>query len=694
MIFNKNIIIDLIKKSNNASFFFLVRKLNIHPSQNRNFSFFLNDLKKQGLIAYSKKNENYYIPELIENINCNLNLAKSNDFGFVLFEVDNQEKKAIIFKENLNNAISGDLVNVDIFKEQGESQMYFAIVKKIIERKQNFICGSINTNKEFEPINFSNKYNFHFDKNKVKENTYVKFEIQSINKNDIFLDVYKEISNINQPYSDIELITESFGVDKTFNSDVLHEAQLIPDCVSNKTSDNRVDLTNELIVTIDGEKTKDFDDAILVKKTKNNTYILSVHIADVAYYVKENSAIDKQALSRATSIYLLDKVIPMLPEKLSNGICSLNPNVDRYTLSLEVEINKYGNVMKKNIFPATINSKYRLTYNQVANYKNEDVFKKDPQLFEMIENAYELSNILSKAKYDQGYIDFEIQETVVELDSNGKSINIKNKERLSSEVLIENFMVLANEVVSKIIADLKVPSIYRIHEAPSEEKFQNLEAIIKILNLHNINVNHSTNPKDFSMLVEKIKEQRFDDFVKISLLRTMQKAKYSTNNIGHFGLASKYYSHFTSPIRRYPDLALHRIIWELIIKKNYSYTNDLESKLNLIAKISSQKEEESLSIERKVIDVKKAEFYERNVTKIFDATIVSIQKFGIFVELSDGVDVMIHTSRLSNEICLIDENNTVMKCGEETSFKLGQKIKIQIISINKLEGKIDGQLVK
>lgn len=691
--FKKDDIIDYVKRYNSVSFISLVKRFNIPSFKNKWFSSILNELKLSGKIAFNNKTNEYFIPKFVTSIVAEI-ITKQNDFGFVFFNQDNEEKKAIIFRENFNNAINKDIVKIDIFEEQNNSQLFFGIVKEIIERKQKFIFGLINHLKEFEPVGFSNKFSFFFDKKLVCENSYVKFEIQSIDKNNIYLNFISTISLISKPYSDLDFIVNMLNIDNQFNNDVQKEAELIPnEVIMDETMNIRKDLRSDLIVTIDGEKTKDFDDAINVKKTNKGIFIASIHIADVAYYVKEDSAIDKQALSRATSIYLLDKVIPMLPEKLSNGICSLNPNVDRFTLSLEVEINSDGKILNKRIFPAVINSKYRLTYKQVDNYKNEQCFKDDPNLFKMISDAYELSSILLQNKRNNGYIDFEIEESIIDVDENGKAIGLRNKKRLSSEVLIENLMVLANEVVSKIVADLGFPSIYRVHEAPSEEKYQTLEQVLKVLKLKDINVLHSTNPKDFLKLVEKIKGQRFDDFIKITLLRTMQKAKYSTDNIGHFGLASKYYSHFTSPIRRYPDLMLHRLIWELIIKKNKNFLIGLNEKLQHVSSISSTKEEDALLVERKINDIKISEYYNKNINKVFEGTIVSIQKFGLFVELDDGANVFVHISKITNDFCKVNESNTLLISNDKILYEIGQKIKVLIISINKLEGKIDAQIV-
>lgn len=690
--FCQETIINIITNHKNPSFYFLVKKLNVGINQNKQFSSFLNELKKKGLIAFSKKNNCFYVPKLVGSFITEISI-KNTDYGFVSFVFENDEKKAIVFNENLNNSLNGDKVSVNVYYDLDYDKQFFAVVISIQERKNKFIFGTINENFNFIPINFNKEY-FFFDTSLVNKNTYVKFQIKSVIRNKIYLEFKKEISKVNEPYSDINLLIESVGIISSFNQQVINESELIPKEVLIKSDEYRKDLTNELVVTIDGEKTKDFDDAISIYKNKNDNYILGVHIADVAYYVKENSEIDKEALRRSTSIYLIDKVIPMLPEILSNGICSLNPDVYRYTLTLQLEINKDGKVIKKQLFPSCIKSKYRLTYNQVENYQNDPLFKNDKNLFKLIDLSFELSQILSKIKHDQGYIDFEIEESVIDLDKNGKTINLSTKKRLSSEVLIENFMILANEQVSKMVTKQNIPNIYRIHEVPSDGKFDNLRKIIKSFDdLGDVKIKNSPNPKVFLQTIKEIKKHRFDNFIKIILLRTMQKAKYSSNNIGHFGLASKCYSHFTSPIRRYADLQLHRIIWEIIIKKNMNYLKNLKEKIDHVSAISTKKEEEALFLERKVNDVKKSEFYELKLNQVLVGKIVSIQKFGIFVEFDDKVDAFVHISNLSKSKCLINEWETQISCTDENKhYKIGEEIKVKIISIDKLEGKIDAKL--
>ena len=689
-------IINVIKNNPQISFYLLVRKLNIRPHQNKALGQILNGLKQKGSIAFSRRTNGFYIPRLITTIETELKIRET--YGFVFFDGEDDtepSKRAIVFSENFNSALPDDLVNVSIYAELDQPEQYFGIVNNIVKRQHEFIYGQINAQGEFEPLDFpTKKYLFKYDLEKIPTQTYVQFKIQAVDKMVIFLELVRQIQEIDQPYADIDLLIASMNIDCQFNPAVMAEAQLIPDAVLTSDRQKRHDLTKTLIVTIDGQKTKDFDDAISVKKTDRQSYILGVHIADVATYVQENSAIDEQAYARGTSIYLLNKVIPMLPEKLSNGICSLNPNVDRLTLTLEAEIDQKGHVLKARIYPSIINSKYRLTYDQVANYENDPIIQNDLQLVQMLQQAYELSTILSAVKKNQGYVDFEIEEPIIELNEKGQPIAITSKSRLSSEVLIENFMVLANEQVSLILTKQKLPCLYRVHEAPSDEKFSALADVLKVLQLDHIKVHYSADPRQFAKTVEEIKNERFDDFIKITLLKTMQKAKYSPHNIGHFGLAAQNYSHFTSPIRRYPDLVLHRIIWELLIKKNLNYLSKIEQKIEQIGIHTSSKEEEAFLVERRIIDVKKAEFYEKKINQILPATIVSVQKFGLFVEFEDKVDALIHVSNLSSEQeCNADLQGTKMVCGSDV-YQLGQSIKAQILNINKLAGKVDAKIIK
>ncbi len=690
--FSKEQITEYLNKKKSASFLEIARYLKVGYSDNRNLSLLLNEMKDDCEIAFSKKNDCYYIPELIGNYN-GIYKVNSMNKGFSVLDINGAETRVSIISRDIS-PLKGDEININVYKSF-DSEFYFGIITSITKRNNQYIFAQVDDKLDIKPLFFTQEINLEFNKSNLEKNTFVKFRIIEIHKNKIKLQFDQTISKIDKPYSDIELMIEQAKVKRDFPESVIDESNKLPNEVENEKKFNRVDLTDQLIITIDGEKTKDFDDAISVKRISDDVYELGVHIADVAYYIKEDSELDIEARERGTSIYLIDKVIPMLPEKLSNGICSLNPNVKRFTLSLVAEIDKKGNVISKKIFPSMIESKYRLTYNQVANMENEEFIKDDDELFNMLKIAYELSDILAKKKAEEGYIDFEIQEPIIELDKKtGKAIAIKTRERLSSEILIENFMVFANETVSETISNLGIPSIYRIHEAPSIEKFESLKSFIRNLGISDLKAGYSKDPKMFQQIVNRIKATRFDNLVKMALLQTMQKAKYSSNNIGHFGLASKYYSHFTSPIRRYPDLLLHRIIWEVIIKGNKNYSVGIKNKIDDISSKSSQAEVKATELERNVNDIKKAEYYENLINSEKDAIIVSIHRFGIFVEFEDMTNSLIHISTLSGDFREIKfDENQLQIAVKNKIYRVGQKVRVKIVSTNKFERKIDSILV-
>ncbi|MGL5643508.1 MAG: ribonuclease R [Metamycoplasmataceae bacterium] len=690
MLLNINDLKEFINEKNEVSFIEIAKEFRISINQNRELTLFLNSLIKDGIIMQNTK-KNFFVPTIINKI---ITKIKINPKGFGFVDI-NEREAAFISSNNIHGAMDEDEVEVIIMNDTIKPGSFIGSVVRVVKRKNEYLYGTIEKNGQyfdFIPLIQKIRNRFRFvNKEMLKDKMFVKAKIEDINSEHILLRIVKNISDINKPYADINLLLESMEVDDTFNSKVLEEASKVPTVVQNISEFGRVDLRDKLIVTIDGESTKDFDDAITVKKLDNGNYFLGVYIADVAYYVKEDSEIDKQAFSRGTSIYLIDKVIPMLPEVLSNGICSLNPNVDRFVLALEVEIDNFGKAINPRLFPALINSKHRLTYNQVADYQTNEYILKDNELVNMLKESYELSNILSIKKNKEGYIDFEIEEPIIQLDENGKTKNIISKSRKSSEILIENFMVFANETVSKIVSDLKVPNIYRIHEKPSDEKIMMFQSMLNILGVK-ITLPHSGSPIEFSKAINSIKDVRFDDLIKLSLLRTMQKAKYESNNIGHFGLASEYYSHFTSPIRRYPDLILHRIIWEVMIKKNKDYAKEMVNKIDLICSQSSKQEELAVSIERKIYDVKKAEFYESKIGKILEGMIVSVKKFGLFIDFPDKVCGFVHVSNIPDGPYNMS-NNGLQLYNERKTYTIGDTVFVKITTISKLEGKVDGVII-
>ncbi|WGI36716.1 ribonuclease R [Mesomycoplasma lagogenitalium] len=670
-----------------TSFINIVKHFNIPLKENQNFSSFLKKNVNKNLLFQTKNSEYFYLPKiktLIGQIKIN-----PKGFGFV---DETEEISYFIPKNYTNNSLNGDTVEITIFDDVKRSSQ-FAVVNKIVSRAENIYFGTIEENNgyfDFKPLDSKINGKFRWaEKYQLNNKDVVKVKIIEYKEPIFKIELLSKHGQIDEPYKDIEITIEKSSWSHVFSSEVLEYAKQIPQTIENENLENRVDLRNEIIVTIDGDDTKDFDDAISVKKTENGNFILAVHIADVSYYVKENDPIDEEAKLRGTSVYLADRVIPMLPFELSNGICSLNPNVDRFTLTMECEINSQGENEWVKFYPSIINSYQRLTYKEVNKfYNNEKQF--DTNISNLLKNAYELTEIIRQYKKKQGFIDFEFDESKVVLDENGKTIDIVLRERNVSENMIEDFMVRANENIAEFMYKKKLPSIYRIHPVPEIEKIENLNSILKLLNI-NVKVPISENPVDFANAIEKVKEINFDNFIKINLLRTMQKAIYSDVNVGHFGLASEYYTHFTSPIRRYPDLIVHRLLREFVFLNKMDKLDYFKKELAEIAMQNSLSEQGALALEREVFAIKVAEFYENKINQEFDAQIVSVKKFGLFVELNTGASALIHISSLPGENYLVDDKELFLE-NQKHKFQVGQWVKIKIESTIKFEGKINATL--
>lgn len=652
--------------------------------------------------------DRYVFLKPLKSIKGIFKLAQRN-FGFI--DVSETESY-YVGKEHFNNAMDGFEVQANVYQSDNDKTRTYAIINKIISDGSKELIGVIefvNGKNYFKPYNPKYRaYRFFWDPKfenltyRLKNKDIVKSLVTKINGEKIDLKYLKTISNADLKLAPVDVVLETYNVDTSWPTVVNLEAQKIEDEVDAAEYKNRVDLREQLIVTIDGNDTKDFDDAVSVVK-EDKLYKLSVHIADVSHYIKENSEIDKEALKRGTSIYLPHIVVPMLPEKLSNGICSLNPNVDRLVLSADIWIDEYGNNVKTKIYQAVINSKYRLTYDTVNDYyeaiKNDTVaqFKEahknwTSQLQTMLLDALELSKIIRQKKISEGYIDLEIVESKVILDHNGASKEIKLMKQGISEALIEDFMVRANEVVATEFEKLKLPCIFRIHDNPDMESLTLLENTLKLLSL-DVKVPKSVLPLEFAKVISEIKQKSaFDDFLKIMVLRTMQKAVYSETNHGHFGLASKAYSHFTSPIRRYPDLILHRMIRRMMFNQNNkNEQTHFNSILHNVSLQASTMEQQAMQVERQVNDIKKAEFYERNIGKVLPAQIVSILNFGMFVEFPDKVSAMIHMSNLLGDEYKTDENRLKIT-GHKKSFKVGDHVDVVVVKIDDKFGKVDAVL--
>lgn len=706
---NKANILEFIKNKKNVPFLEIVKHFKINPKQNKEVTKLLFELQNEYLI-FKNRDDSYYAPIFVQEKDGILKVNSSGKFGFLDeitddVEILEEDKKSIyIAKNNFNNAMDGDQVQAKIFKEikSDQEEMFYGVVTQIQKRNNSELIGFLKKNNnfvDFEPIDKKFKiHKFRIVNMSVeaKINDLVVAKIVSFEKSYILVSIQSVITNETDPKVFLKAFIENTKLPKSFPDSLTGELQKVPQKIDQEDWTGRVDLRNELIVTIDGDSTKDFDDAIIVKKLPNGNFELGVHIADVSHYVRENTEIDKEALQRGTSIYLVDRVIPMLPEELSNGICSLNPNEDRFVMSCVMEIDPKGNTVKTNIFPGIINSKYRLTYKQVNNFleHNDDSVIKDSQLQKMLLDSYELSKILHNFKINQGYIDFEISEPKIILNEDGSVKDIKIEERGVSEVLIEDFMVRANEEVAIFLSKLKLPVMYRVHDVPDAEKINSLKTVLNALKINDIYINEvDLTPKKFAECTEIIKSKRDDEFIKLMFLRTMQKAKYSGDNIGHFGLASDCYCHFTSPIRRYPDLVVHRIIRDFVFNKENHKLNEIKEKLESIAIQCSSSEQSSVEAERNSNDLMYAEFFKNKIGERFSAQIISIVKFGFFVEFANKTDALVHRTSLLDGEYENDETLTkLVNKNTKRTFTIGDTVNVVIAGVDLVEGKIDAVL--
>lgn len=685
--FDKNLLFSFLKEGP-KSFQKLTQKFGISKSQNNHFSKWILSFTEQKIILQTNDRD-YFLPIFKETSQGVIRMNKRG-FGFVDILSDNIMQTIFIAPSNTLSAMDNDLVELKIFQEPKKTNSYQGVITKIIKRNREIFVGTLNYQYgKFVIIPFDPKVNGEFQflttKNLV-HNHVVKVKIVAYGQKASLLQVVKFLGHKDKPFVDIWTAVEDANISSKFDEDVMNEIKKIPSSVVPGDFFKRKDLRSHFVVTIDGNDTKDFDDAIEVEKLPNNNYRLAVHIADVSHYVKQDSFLDKEAFKRGTSVYLANLVIPMLPPFLSNGVCSLNPNVDRLTVTCETEIDDKGKSINSNVFLSVINSKQRLTYDEVNKYyKKESELKDKPFLSEFLDNAKNLSDILMAYKKRQGFIDFDIEEAKIVLDDKGCTTDVIINKRWIAEVLIENFMIRANETVASFLAKSLKPSLFRTHEKPSDEKIIQLQEVSKLLGL-NIQIQNQPSPLEFSNAVEKIKKHRFDDFVKIMMLRTMSKAKYSQKNIGHFGLASKNYTHFTSPIRRYPDLIVHRLL-KLYFLKNDEFSNQPLNNLSSIATQSSTTEQKAMDVERKVMDIKKAEFYKKFIGNCLTGTIVSVTNFGFFVEFADKVNGLVHVSTLLDDNYKLASNGFSL-FSNARKFQVGESVEVVVASISKNEGKV------
>ena len=537
---------------------------------------------------------------------------------------------------------------------------------------------------------------------KAKNNQKVVVEITKLPKKDKSAEgkIIEIIGYIDQAGVDMMSLIKEYDLPYEFSEPVLKEARNISQEVDINDINNRKDLRKEEIFTIDGEDAKDLDDAVNVKKLDNGNYLLGVHIADVSHYVREGSFLDKEAIIRGTSVYMLDRVIPMLPVELSNGICSLNAGKDRFAISCIMEINTKGQVISSDIFKSVINVTERMTYTNVQkilNNSDKEITKRYAKYIEHFKLMEELAHILKNKRAKDGSLNLDIPESKVVLNEKGIAIDIKKYELTFANEIIEQFMLTANETVAEKFYWLEAPFIYRVHEAPDMEKVTELNKFLFNLGYRVKCNKEEVHPTAFAEVLEKIKGKPEEMVISNLVLRTLKVARYESENKGHFGIASKYYCHFTSPIRRYPDLFIHRIISKYL-KQGYNLSDEkiekYKAQATKYAETSSEREKVAEKVERESVDIKMAEYMESHIGEEYPGIISSITSFGVFVELENTVEGMIRFDKLGDEYFIYDEDRKTL-LGEKTKtmYHIGDQIKIRVIAADKQTRRIDFEKV-
>ncbi len=626
---------------------------------------------------------------------------RERGFGFVI--VEDQEDDIYIAKEDSKDAFSGDRVLVKLKKKSNGARQE-GIILKVIEHKKDTLVGTFQKNKNFGFVIpddkklcrdiFISKKNF----GKARNNHKVLVQITKYPQKGKKAEgkILEVIGNVNEAGIDMLSLIKDYDLPYRFPKDVVKEAQKFGDKINPNDIAGRVDLRSKYdIFTIDGEDAKDLDDAVCVQKLENGNYKLDVHIADVSHYVQENTLLDKEALLRGTSIYMLNRVIPMLPRELSNGICSLNEGQDRYTLSVSMEIDNKGKIISSEVYKGIINVTRRMSYKDVQailDNSNEEIVTKYKDYIADFKLMEELAKILKEKRITKGYLNLDIPESKIILDQDGYAIDVCKYETTFANEIIEQFMLAANETIAEKFYWLKAPFIYRVHEEPDIEKVNELNKLLFNFG-YKIHVKEGKiYPAEFSKILKEVEGKPEEKIVSNMILRTLKVAVYDSENKGHFGIASKYYCHFTSPIRRYPDLFIHRIISKYL-KYDYTMSEKQVEFYNKVAendaKQSSDREKIATQVERDSIDIKKAEYMSKKIGEQYEGIISGVTQFGVFVELENTVEGLIRFENLGDEYYEYDADHKIL-IGERTkeTFKIGDKINIEVIDANKQEKRI------
>ena len=660
----------------------------------------LRELEDEVVIYRSNKNK--YM--MLDKSHLRKGILRANKKGFGFVEVEGLDDDVYVASDNMNGAINDDIVLVEITSKMNLDRLEGRILR-IVERRINRYIGLISFDKK-------GIGHIKLDDNKIKLDIEIPKDktLNAVDGHKVVVELGKKIKDnkyngevveiighINDPGVDILSIIYKYNINIDFPEDVKKEVSEMPMEVRDFELKGRRDLRDEMIFTIDGDDTKDIDDAISIEKLKNGNYKLGVHIADVSYYVKEGSPLDNEAMERGTSVYLVDRVIPMLPHELSNGICSLNPNVDRLAMSCVMEFNSEGKQVDYEIFPSVIKSRIQMTYKNVNKIlDNEEIPEGYEEYADTLRVMEELAVILRKAKIHRGYIDFGVNEAKILVDEKCVPYDVVLRDRGKGENLIEDFMIAANECVATHIYFMNLPFIYRIHEYPKEEKIRSFLGFVSSLGYTLTGNLKDNKPTTIQNILKQLEDKDEYPILSTLLLRSMQKAIYSPENKGHYGLASTCYTHFTSPIRRYPDTTVHRLLHTYLIdgKMDMSTIKKWEEKLVYIAEHSSEREKASVDCEREVDDMKMAEYMEKHIGEEFEGMISSVTSFGMFVELPNLIEGLVPIKDMKDFFHFDEEKMTLTGERSHVKYSIGEKVVVRVVRASKEDKTIDFEVVK
>ena len=707
--------------------------LQVQPEDREAFRELLAELVKEGKVLLTKRGKYQSLSDVTK-----IGMYTGNPKGFGFVTVEGEEEDYFIPENASSGALHGDKVMIRIVKSPAGRRKEAEVVR-IMEHGNSQVVGYYQKNKNYGFVIPDNQKIcqdiFISKKHTMGAMTGHKVVVQITDYGDGKKSpegkIIEILGHVNDPGTDILSIVKAFNLPVEFPEEVMQSLDQIPDEVKPEETKDRMDIRDWKTVTIDGEDAKDLDDAITLTKGENG-YQLGVHIADVTHYVKEHAPLDKEALKRGTSVYLVDRVIPMLPHKLSNGICSLNAGTDRLALSCIMDIDLQGRVVGHNIVETIIHVDCRMSYHQVdgilrANairnqgvyddidysritdasledvevslndgtlIRGEQILEEYQDELEFFENMYELSKILRERRMERGSIDFDFPEAKISLTEDGEPIEIGPYDRNPAHKIIEDFMLIANETIAEDYFWQDIPFEYRVHGAPDEEKIEKLQAVIKGFGYYFKSSNDTIHPKEFQKLLKKIEGSPEEGFISRMTLRAMQQARYSTECSGHFGLATKYYCHFTSPIRRYPDLQIHRIIKEnlhgRLTEKRLSHYSGI---LSVVAESNSKNERRAQEAEREVEKLKKAQYMSRRIGEVYDGIISGVTGYGLYVELDNTVEGMVRISSIPDDFYIYQEESmSIVGKDSGKTYTMGQKVCIKVVHVDKLLKTIDFEI--